>query len=42
MNGDLGSSFYNKVPVLDSINQYLFDTFELIILSLLIALFWVL
>tara|TARA_B110000444_G_scaffold61813_1_gene57816 strand:- start:1897 stop:2910 length:1014 start_codon:yes stop_codon:yes gene_type:complete len=39
MNGDLGSSFYNKVPVLDSINQYLFDTFELIILSLLIALF---
>ena len=37
--GDLGTSFYTKVPVLDSINQYLFDTFELIIISLIIALF---
>lgn len=37
--GDLGTSFYTKVPVIDSINQYLFDTFELIIISLIIALF---
>tara|TARA_B100001989_G_scaffold96058_1_gene66895 strand:+ start:1207 stop:2220 length:1014 start_codon:yes stop_codon:yes gene_type:complete len=36
--GSLGSSFYTKVPVLESINQYLFDTFELIIMSLIIAL----
>jgi len=38
LNGDLGNSFYTKVPVIDSINQYLFDTFELIIMSLIIAL----
>ena len=38
LNGDLGNSFYTKIPVIDSINQYLFDTFELIIMSLIIAL----
>ena len=37
LDGNLGSSFYNKIPVLDSINKYLFDTFELIIMSLFIA-----
>jgi ABC-type dipeptide/oligopeptide/nickel transport system permease component len=36
--GSLGNSFYTKIPVLDSINQYLFDTFELIIMSLIVAL----
>jgi len=38
LHGDLGNSFYTKIPVIDSINQYLFDTFELIIMSLIIAL----
>jgi len=36
--GSLGESFYTKVPVLESINQYLMDTFELIIMALIIAL----
>lgn len=36
--GSLGESFYTKVPVLESINQYLMDTFELIVMALIIAL----